>query len=294
MASPRPSSPRTTYDPFAQLPAARDKRPATLQLDDASPSTSWLAAPEQDSGPLTPSAIHPSYADPAVSASRPFVLPPVPYGYAADMSEEKDTLLDTPQPHFALNLSPAAQADPFSTRSYAAAKEAEQSMRSSPYVGSGSGGRSGATSPILHHTSRYSLGTHALLHTRGSFVDRLGARITKQFDSSTSWLVLYFSFNLGLTLFNKLVLQGFPFPWTLTGIQMLSGTVGTQIALSRGFFTQARLTTREGAVMIAFSVLYTINIAVSNLSLHLVTVPVSRRRERLFADPDSSTKLCAP
>lgn len=108
--------------------------------------------------------------------------------------------------------------------------------------------------------------------------------------------MLYFGFNLGkvlcqpsiahcrtdtsfkgLTLYNKLVLQGFPFPWTLTAIQMLSGTIGTQIALNRGFFVQARLTTREGAIMIAFSFLYTVNIAVSNLSLHLVTVPVSPR-----------------
>ena len=88
------------------------------------------------------------------------------------------------------------------------------------------------------------------------------------------WLALYFFFNLALTLFNKLVLQGFPFPWTLTAIQMLSGTVGTQIALQQKFFTQANLTNREGAVMVAFSILYTINIAVSNLSLHLVTIPV--------------------
>ncbi|KAK4046778.1 hypothetical protein OIO90_006444 [Microbotryomycetes sp. JL221] len=95
----------------------------------------------------------------------------------------------------------------------------------------------------------------------------------KSIDSPTSWLVMYFAFNLGLTLYNKLVLQGFPFAWTLTAIQMLGGTLGTQIALARGFFTQARLTTREGMIMVAFSVLYTINIAVSNLSLGLVSVP---------------------
>ncbi|KWU46087.1 TPT-domain-containing protein [Rhodotorula sp. JG-1b] len=80
-------------------------------------------------------------------------------------------------------------------------------------------------------------------------------------------------FNLGLTLFNKLVLQGFPFAWTLTAIQMLSGTIGTQIALHRGAFTQAHLTTRENGIMVMFSGLYTINIAVSNLSLGLVSVP---------------------
>lgn len=38
-------------------------------------------------------------------------------------------------------------------------------------------------------------------------------------------------------------------------------------------FVPARLTSRENLIMAAFSVLYTINIAVSNLSLHLVSVP---------------------
>lgn len=36
----------------------------------------------------------------------------------------------------------------------------------------------------------------------------------------------------------------------------------------------ARLTQRENLILAAFSVLYTINIAVSNISLQLVTVPV--------------------
>ena len=39
--------------------------------------------------------------------------------------------------------------------------------------------------------------------------------------------------------------------------------------------TPARLTSKENIILAAFSVLYTINIAVSNLSLKLVTVPVS-------------------
>lgn len=119
------------------------------------------------------------------------------------------------------------------------------------------------------HATTYSLGTHSLLSSRAP----LSSRFAKSFDTPTAWLMMYFAFNLGLTLYNKLVLQGFPFPWTLTGIQMLSGTVGTQIALNRGFFVQAKLTTQEGMIMVAFSTLYTINIAVSNLSLHLVTVP---------------------
>lgn len=41
------------------------------------------------------------------------------------------------------------------------------------------------------------------------------------------------------------------------------------------FETPARLSQKENLILGAFSVLYTINIAVSNISLQLVTVPVS-------------------
>ncbi|KAJ9107161.1 hypothetical protein QFC19_002821 [Naganishia cerealis] len=93
-------------------------------------------------------------------------------------------------------------------------------------------------------------------------------------ETTGYWLSWYFVFNLGLTLYNKVVLVNFPFPYTLTGLHALSGCVGCYLALERGAYTPARLTSKENLVMAAFSVLYTINIAVSNLSLQLVTVPV--------------------
>ncbi|WVQ82526.1 hypothetical protein IAT38_004655 [Cryptococcus sp. DSM 104549] len=92
-------------------------------------------------------------------------------------------------------------------------------------------------------------------------------------DSVGYWLGMYFFFNLGLTLFNKFVLVGFPFPYTLTGLHALSGCVGCYVALERGAFTPARLTQKENLILAAFSVLYTINIAVSNISLQLVSIP---------------------
>ncbi|OCF42111.1 hypothetical protein I317_04082 [Kwoniella heveanensis CBS 569] len=92
-------------------------------------------------------------------------------------------------------------------------------------------------------------------------------------DSVGYWLGLYFCFNLGLTLFNKFVLVSFPFPYTLTGLHALSGCAGTYIALEQGAFTPARLTQKENIILAAFSVLYTINIAVSNISLQLVSIP---------------------
>ncbi|KNZ52093.1 uncharacterized protein VP01_369g1 [Puccinia sorghi] len=95
----------------------------------------------------------------------------------------------------------------------------------------------------------------------------------KKCDSSTAWLIYYFAFNLGLTIFNKRVLISFPFPWSLTAIHTLAGTIGTQIAHANGLFSAARLSRNHSLILIAFSILYTVNIAVSNLSLHLVTVP---------------------
>ncbi|WVO16811.1 hypothetical protein L204_104497 [Cryptococcus depauperatus] len=105
-------------------------------------------------------------------------------------------------------------------------------------------------------------------------------------DSVGYWLGMYFVLNLGLTLFNKFVLVSFPFPYTLTGLHALSGCAGCYIALERGVFTPSHLTQKENIILAAFSILYTINIAVSNLSLQLVTVPfhqVVRASTPLFA-----------
>ena len=88
-------------------------------------------------------------------------------------------------------------------------------------------------------------------------------------------LSLYFGFNLGLTLYNKSLLIHFPFPYTLSAIHALCGSIGC-IALTRaGSSPPPRLNFRETLILLAFSVLYTINIVVSNVSLDLVTVPVS-------------------
>lgn len=98
------------------------------------------------------------------------------------------------------------------------------------------------------------------------------------FDTQPAWLVLYFFFNLGLTLYNKGVLERFPFPYSLTALHTLCGSIGGYILLEYGIFEPKRLTYRENLVLLGFSVLYTINIAVSNLSLRLVTVPVRYSR----------------
>ncbi|KAL8933051.1 MAG: hypothetical protein Q9211_005989, partial [Gyalolechia sp. 1 TL-2023] len=91
--------------------------------------------------------------------------------------------------------------------------------------------------------------------------------------SKVQILLIYFIFNLGLTLYNKAVMIMFPFPFLLTALHAASGIVGTQILLVRHVFTLKNLSGRDTAMLSAFSVLYTANIAVSNASLSMVTIP---------------------
>lgn len=91
--------------------------------------------------------------------------------------------------------------------------------------------------------------------------------------SKVQILLIYFLFNLGLTLYNKAIMIMFPFPFLLTALHAASGMLGTQILLSRKVFTLKNLSGRDTALLSAFSVLYTANIAVSNASLSMVTIP---------------------
>ena len=89
------------------------------------------------------------------------------------------------------------------------------------------------------------------------------------------WLILYFFFNLSLTLYNKVVLVHFPYPYTVTALHALCGTVGGWSLLAQGLFVQKRLSASDNMALVMFSFLYAMNIAISNVSLNLVTVPVS-------------------
>ncbi|GAA6059291.1 hypothetical protein JCM10212_006684 [Sporobolomyces blumeae] len=210
--------------------------------------------------PLSPSQIHPSYAE-----------HPSPYlAHEHHRPESSPVPAAEPQNLYSaipISSSPATEAA-FSSSAYPGISR-HTSLHSSKGSILGTRPLTGAPGSS-RHTPTFSVGTHSLLSSRQAPIQTALAR---RLDSPQAWLVLYFAFNLGLTLFNKLVLQGFPFPWTLTAIQMLSGTIGTQVALQRGAFVQAKLTSKENGVMLLFSGLYTINIAVSNLSLHLVSVP---------------------
>lgn len=95
------------------------------------------------------------------------------------------------------------------------------------------------------------------------------------YHSQPFWLILYFFFNLGLTLYNKAVLIHFPYAYSLTALHALCGSIGGFVLLRLGVYVPAKLTDADNMALLAFSLLYTVNIAVSNLSLELVTIPVS-------------------
>jgi hypothetical protein len=139
----------------------------------------------------------------------------------------------------------------------------------------------------------------------------------KRSDSAALWLGVYFMLNLTLTLYNKSVLIHFPFPYTLTALHAFCGSIGTTVLLHwnklshlgaplAAFRTGGRprpsslpapLNRREKCVLFLFSILYTVNIVVSNASLKLVTVPVRPLPPSLsqsYLPPDSSTKSCVP
>lgn len=81
------------------------------------------------------------------------------------------------------------------------------------------------------------------------------------------YLGLYFILNLGLTLSNKAVMQKAKFPWTLTVLHTTSTSIGCLAFLAMGKMKLTKLGTKENLILVAFSVLFTMNIAISNASL---------------------------
>lgn len=81
------------------------------------------------------------------------------------------------------------------------------------------------------------------------------------------YLTGYFALNLTLTIYNKALLGGFRFPWLLTAIHCCCVSVGCSALLQRGWFILTELSNTHNLILVAFSVLFTLNIAISNVSL---------------------------
>jgi hypothetical protein len=100
------------------------------------------------------------------------------------------------------------------------------------------------------------------------------------YDARPFWLILYFCFNLSLTLHNKVVLVRFPYPYTLTALHALCGSIGGHLLLKSGAYVPVKLCPLDTVALFAFSVLYAVNIIVSNVSLQMVTIPVRTMNQR--------------
>jgi drug/metabolite transporter (DMT)-like permease len=96
-------------------------------------------------------------------------------------------------------------------------------------------------------------------------------------ESQSGWAVLYLLSSLAITILNKLVLNtiNFNFPWMLTGGHALLTCLGTWGLARAGVFQVSNSISwpQDYIVLFVFSILYTVNIAVSNLSMGLVSLP---------------------
>jgi hypothetical protein len=123
------------------------------------------------------------------------------------------------------------------------------------------------------------------------------AKISGISDYRAFWLVSYFVLNLVLTLYNKVLLGSFPYPYTLTATHALFGLAGGTFLRLRAVYQPKTLWGSDYVLLVAFSFLYSINIAVSNASLDIVTVPVSQLPPLVIAYQFtfiSSIRLSAP
>jgi hypothetical protein len=126
-----------------------------------------------------------------------------------------------------------------------------------------------------HLCANLALGLQKQLHHSSTLLfGRVRASVARVSDYQAFWLILYFILNLALTLYNKVILASFPYPYTLTAVHALFGLVGGTSLRLRNVYQPKSLGGLDHVVLVAFSVLYSVNIAVSNASLGLVTVPV--------------------
>lgn len=88
-----------------------------------------------------------------------------------------------------------------------------------------------------------------------------------------TYLGLYFLLNLSVTLSNKALLRNASLPWLLTFSHTFATSIGCSMLLATGQMKLSKLTLRDNLILVAFSTLFTVNIAISNVSLALVSVP---------------------
>ena len=80
-------------------------------------------------------------------------------------------------------------------------------------------------------------------------------------------LAVYVLLSLLLTISNKAFLIRFPYPWLLTAMHAGSTTVGARMLLAHGAYQLTEMSRGDSFVLFALSLLYTVNVAISNVSL---------------------------
>ncbi|KAF7943833.1 uncharacterized protein EAE97_005903 [Botrytis byssoidea] len=98
-------------------------------------------------------------------------------------------------------------------------------------------------------------------------------RYTCSLNTPESHLIIYLALNLLLTLLNKIVLCQYPYPWLLTAWHALCSSMGTYVSRRLDSQNLEHRSQRKNYYILLFSILYTINIAVSNVSLGIMTIP---------------------
>eukprot|EP00934_Nitzschia_sp_Nitz4_P007952 Nitzschia sp. Nitz4//scaffold322_size40381//3677//4883//NITZ4_007552-RA/size40381-augustus-gene-0.51-mRNA-1//1//CDS//3329547803//7942//frame0 len=110
-------------------------------------------------------------------------------------------------------------------------------------------------------------------------------------DAATTWLILWMANNVGITLLNKASYEiiSFPYPYFLSFVHMLCNSIGSQLVFRSyaraketgrsgylqqllGSITRKELDSTGKKYILAFSVIFSLNIAIGNLSLKRVSV----------------------
>lgn len=83
----------------------------------------------------------------------------------------------------------------------------------------------------------------------------------------------YLALTIAITLSTKSVLSRLQAPWILTALHSAFSAVGCNLLMQSRGRKYSKLSLRDNIVMAAFSSLFTVNIAVCNMSLGMVSVP---------------------
>lgn len=80
-------------------------------------------------------------------------------------------------------------------------------------------------------------------------------------------LGVWFLLNAVLTINNKATLNLFPFPWMLTALHASFASIGSLVMLCTGQIRLTALSAKDSILLALYSILFTMNIAMSNVSL---------------------------